>query len=199
MNALAPQPPFRHRMTTADFLAWPGDENGRKFELVDGAVTPLSPASYVHSRIQSNVLVLLHTAIRDSGRLLYPTVEGVVVPRLGSGLNARVPDLVVTAAIAERGEQDVSDPILIVEVLSPGNQDRTRANLASYATLPTLQEIAVLHSTSMAAELYRRQPDGAWPCDPEYIAADGRLSLTSAGLDCALAEAYHGTWLARRP
>lgn len=32
-------------MTADDFLAWPGDGTGRTFQLVDGEVRPVSPAS----------------------------------------------------------------------------------------------------------------------------------------------------------
>jgi hypothetical protein len=35
-------------MTVADFLDWPGDGTGRKFQLVDGALRAMSPGSATH-------------------------------------------------------------------------------------------------------------------------------------------------------
>jgi hypothetical protein len=37
-------------MTVADFLDWPGDGTGRKFQLVDGEVRAMSPGSVTHGR-----------------------------------------------------------------------------------------------------------------------------------------------------
>src|SRR5262245_8276192 len=48
-NTLRKPPPS---MTVADFLAWPGDGTGRKFQLVDGEVRAMSPASAAHAMIQ---------------------------------------------------------------------------------------------------------------------------------------------------
>jgi Uma2 family endonuclease len=39
-------------MTAADFLDWPGDGSGRKFQLVDGEVRAMSPGSATHGTIQ---------------------------------------------------------------------------------------------------------------------------------------------------
>ena len=39
-------------MTVADFLDWPGDGSGRKFQLVDGELRGMSPGSATHGTIQ---------------------------------------------------------------------------------------------------------------------------------------------------
>ena len=38
-------------MTVADFLDWPGDGSGRKFQLVDGELRAMSPGSVTHGTI----------------------------------------------------------------------------------------------------------------------------------------------------
>ena len=49
-------PSARHKisepMTVADFLAWSGDQSGRKYQLVDGELTAMSPGSATHGTIQ---------------------------------------------------------------------------------------------------------------------------------------------------
>jgi Uma2 family endonuclease len=47
-NALSTRP---RPMTVAEFLEWPGDGTGRRFELVDGELRPMSPGSQTHGRI----------------------------------------------------------------------------------------------------------------------------------------------------
>lgn len=189
--------PLPH-MTADDFLAWPGDGTGRRFQLVDGEVRPVSPASHTHAAIQARLAFLLWHAVEAAGLPLQVLTEGAIIPGLNASTNVRVPDLVVTATPDERGQQTVPDPVLIVEVLSPGNQDDTRDNVRAYATLPSVREIAVMHSTRILAEVHRRGPDGVWAADPEWVGPGERLFLAGIGLDRAIEDAYTGTWLARR-
>ena len=186
-------------MTADDFLAWPGDGTGRTFQLVDGEVRPMSPASPTHALIQADLTYLLIGAVRAARLPLLVRTEGAVIPGVNASTNVRVPDVVVTAAPDERGRQTVPDPVLIVEVLSPGNRDDTRDNVRAYTTLPSVREIAVLHSTRIFAEVHRRGSDGVWAPDAEAVGSGGRLCLPGAGLDCAIEDAYAGTWLARGP
>ncbi len=195
MNQLARRP-LPH-MTADDFLAWPGDGTGRKFQLIDGEVR-VSPASHDHGTIQSRLAFLLWGSIEAAGLPLIVLTEGAVIPGLTASTNVRVPDLVVTGTPGERGQQTVTDPVLLVEVLSPGNQDDTRDNVRAYATLPSVQEIAVLHSTRMLAEVHGRDAAGNWLPNPEYVGQGKRLMLASAGLDCPIEDAYRGTWMSRR-
>ena len=185
-------------MTADDFLAWPGDGTGRKHQLVDGEVRSMSPASHTHAVIQANLAYLLISAVRAANLPLQVVTEGAVIPGLNASNNVRVPDLAVTATPDERGQQAIPDPVLLVEVLSPGNQDDTRDNVWAYATLPSVQEIVVLHSTRVLAEVHRRDPAGAWLPDPAYSGLGERLSLASVELDGAVEDAYRSTWLLRR-
>ena len=61
MNVFAPKP-LPH-MTADDFLAWPGDGTGRTYQLVDGEVRPLSPASRTHGIIRATLIRLIGNAI----------------------------------------------------------------------------------------------------------------------------------------
>lgn len=81
------------------------------------------------------------------------TGPGIVPPALG-GRNMRVPDLAVTCA----GDTDavaLPDPLLVVETLSPGNASKTWANVWAYITIPSVQEVLVLHSMEVGAEVLR--------------------------------------------
>ena len=48
-------------------------------------------------------------------------------------------------------------------------------------------------STSVAAELLRRQPDGSWPATAMRIGGKDRLSLGSPDFSCPLMAVYEGT------
>ena len=122
-------------------------------------------------------------------------VEPGIVPRVQAGNNVRVPDLAVTCTPGDGdGDGTLSDPVLVVEILSPSNQAETWNNVWAYTSIPTVQEVLVLHSTRVGAELLRRGPDGAWPADPAP-AASGDLLLDSIGFRVPLADVYRTTRL----
>ena len=85
----------------------------------------------------------------------------------------------------------------IVEILSPTNEAETWENVWTYVSIPSVQEVLVLRSASIAADLLRRRPDGTWPDEPIQIGQDDTLHLECIGLTCPLAELYIGTYLAR--
>ena len=106
----------------------------------------------------------------------------------------RVPDLAVTCVPYEREELALTDPVLIVEILSPSNQAATWANVWAYTTMPTVHEILVLRSDRIGALLLRRSADGQWPARPAE-SDGGELALRSIGFAAGLAGIYATTRL----
>ncbi len=183
------------RMTIEEFLDWPGDGSGKKFELVDGEPRAMAPASVSHGIIQANIAGILRSHL--IGSRCYVVVEPGVIPRVRSEANMRVPDLAVSCEIDDRGLRALTEPTLVVEILSPSNESETRENVWAYATIPTVQEILLIRSTRIAAELLRRGADGSWPSSPLLIESDAALFLDSLDFSCPLAAIYENTHLAR--
>jgi Uma2 family endonuclease len=119
-----------------------------------------------------------------------------VIPRVRAGFNFRIPDLAVNCAADAAAQNALPDPILIVEILSPGNEAETRENVWAYATIPSVSEILLVRSTQIGAELLRRQADGAWPAEPQLIAATDEITLASLDFTGPLAAFYRDTYLA---
>ncbi len=89
----------------------------------------------------------------------------------------------------------LTDPVLLIEILSPSNQSKTWTNVWAYTSIPSVREIPVLRADRMAAELLRRSPQGEWPERPAAI-AEGEVILESIGFRMDLTELYRGTRLA---
>jgi len=181
-------------MTVAEFLDWPGDGTSTKYQLVDGEIHAMAPASARHGRIQARISRLLGAHLDDGPCQLL--VAPGVVPRARSDANLRVPDLGVTCEPDELAQHTLVDPILLIQILSPSNERETRRNVWAYATIPTVREILLVESTRVAAELLRRQPDGSWPPDPQVLGPGDQLELTSIDFTCGLKDFYRGTRLA---
>jgi Uma2 family endonuclease len=192
-NALRKLP---RNMTVAEFLDWPGDGSGRTFQLVDGELRAMSPGSATHATIQANLARLIGNVLVASGTGCRIGTEPGVITRIRPDINMRVPDLGITRTADAPGQQALPDPIALIEVLSPGNAADTWDNVEAYTTIPSVREIAVVHSTRVLAEVLRRGEHGHWPEAPEQIGADATLRLESIGVAFALREAYAQTHLA---
>ena len=193
MNALAKMPVW---LTVDEFLAWePGD--GRKWQLVNGEPQAMAPGKPTHAFLQAELARLIGNHLLQQGSLCRVAVEPGIVPRVLSSRNFRVPDVAVTCTPGD-GEEDAMlfEPVLIAEVLSPGNRAETWDNVWAYTSIPTVQDILVLHSTAIGADLLRRCPDGAWPADPAPVAS-GDVMLDSIGFRVPLADIYRTTRLRR--
>ncbi len=181
--------PARPTMTTDEFLAWPGDGTGRKFELVDGELRPMSPAMNTHGAIQARLAMLIGVAIEQAGLALDVFTEGAVVPGLRPSVNVRVPDIVVTSRDGWSPAVLVPGPILLVEILSPGNRRDTLGNVRSYMTIESAREIAVFEGDAVSCVIHRRGDDGGW-AEPEPVDSGGCLRLASVALNVAIERAY---------
>jgi Uma2 family endonuclease len=194
----SPQRKPPESMGVCEFLSWPGDGSGRKFQLVDGEVRAMSPASAAHGSIQADLAYMLRHHMITQHKSCRVVAEPAIATRVRASINLRVPDIGVSCTPAAPGEQTLPDPVALIEILSPGNASDTWENVWSYTTIPTVREIVVIHSTRIFAELLRRDADGNWPEQPEEIGTEGTLRLQSIDFSCPLAAAYAQTHLANR-
>jgi Uma2 family endonuclease len=183
-------------MTVTEFLAWPGDGSGHRFQLVDGELRAMSPASAAHGSIQTDLGYALRRHMIEQGRTCRVVTEPAIVTRVRANINLRVPDVGVSCIPPSPGEQALPDPIVLIEILSPGNASDTWDNVWSYTTIPSVREIVVVHSTRVFAELLRRDPEGNWPAQPDEIGPGGMLTLESIDFTCPLINVYAQTLLA---
>ena len=190
-----PVPP---RMTVDEFLVWePADRSGRLWQLIDGEPVAMAPATENHGALQGEIAAIIRNHLRAHRPGCRLIVTPGVVPRVRANRNFRIPDLGVTCAPAQ-GTPMMTDPILLIEVLSPSNEAETWNNIWSYVSIPSVTEILAVRATRIEAELLRRQPDGAWPAEPLLLRPGDSLQLASIGLVVDLAAVYETTSLAGR-
>jgi|SRR4051812_26729133 len=182
--------PVPTHMTVEEFLHWDSDDAAdRRWQLVDGEPMLMAPAADVHARIQAELARLLGNQLLAAGSACSVVVAPSIVPRVQSNENFRVPDIGVTCAPPSGGVM-VPDPVLLIEILFPGNEAQTRSNIWTYATIPSVQEILAVRSTRMEAELLRRDSDGTWPASPMVIRPPAHLELAGIGFAIPVADIY---------
>jgi len=184
------------RMIVAEFLAW-NPPGAQTWQLIDGEPQAMAPATRTHGAIQGELSRRIGNHLENRGGACSLIVIPGVIPHVQSDTNMRVPDLAVTCSAYQTEEAALTDPVLLIEILSPSNPAETWANVWAYTTIPSVQEILVVRTATIGADLLRRNPDATWPKQPLSI-ADGDLVLDSIGFRVALADIYRTTRLAAR-
>ena len=181
-------------MTVEEFLDWPGDGHPYLHQLIDGGPVAMAPPTVEHGTIQANLAFLLGGHLRRHRPGCRVVITAGVRPAVRRRHNVRVPDPAVHCAPADRARRLLEEPVLLIEILSPSNVAETRGAPWSYTTIPSVAEILLVRSTTVAAELWRRGPDGAWPGAPAHLGPGDALDLASVGLaGAAPAGMYAGT------
>lgn len=171
-------------MTLGEFLVWDAPD-GARWHLVDGVPVAMAPASPVHAKIQTELARLIGNHLAQQG----DRCAAYIAPGIRLGRNAdrnfRIPDLGVSCTPLARGEMMLPDPVLLVEILPPGNATETWLNVWAYTTISSVREILVIRTDVIGAQLLRRDPDDFWPPVPSEV-DPGALSLQSIDLETTL-------------
>lgn len=170
------------------FLASQGDD--ALWELVAGHIVAMTDPTELHEQIVANIGAPLKLAMdRQDCRAYF---GGMRVQRSDDacGLDKPRPDLLVRRGPAS-ARNYVTDPLVVVEVLSPSTMDTDRSGkLAFYKRLPTLRHIVLVYQDQMRAEHYRRT-DAGWQLETLTAPSD-RLVLDVVQFEIALSQAYFG-------
>ena len=177
----------RQLWTLDEFLAF-DDGTDRRYELFDGHIVAMAPASDLHGALVMRLGRQIGNALRPGCEVIGEA--GIVPPeRADSWYQA---DLAVTCT-GLTGQRFIADPILIVEVLSPSTAatDRDR-KLPDYRTIPSLRDILVVSSSEPRIEHFHRE-EGGWKIDD--LRGTGTLRLQALDLTLDLADLYKGLTL----
>lgn len=182
-----PEPAIR-RMTVADFLVWE-DGTDTRYELLDGAPVAMAPPARAHGILCARLGGLIDAALRSRRPCSVQTEAGIARPDRAD--TCYIADLAVTCASHHPGERLASDPILVVEILSPGTERHDRhTKVPAYRQIASVLEIVLLDSESHYAEVLRRDGD-RWITELVQ-GAGAALRLDSVDLTAAMAELYEG-------
>jgi Uma2 family endonuclease len=175
-------------MALAEFLRWEDDTDTR-YELIGGFPVAMAPPARAHGMLCARLARVIDTALQSRRPCSVQTEAGIVPP--GRDDTFFVTDLAVTCRRYERGEQFLKEPILIIEILSPGTERHdSRVKVPAYRTIDSVSEILLIDSESIYAEILRREGD-RWITEL-VRGRDSVLGLSSVDLRIAMAELYEG-------
>ena len=172
------------RMSLADFLAWE-EAQPLRHERVGGEIWAMTGGTVAHNTIALNVAVALRQRLAGTPCRVFAADMRVVTPRG----DVMYPDVLV--ACGDRADRDtkVSDPVVLIEVLSGSTAERDDSfKRWAYGTIPSHY---VLIAQSRAEAEVSTADGETWR---SVILRDATASLRIDALDLQipLAEAFAG-------
>jgi Uma2 family endonuclease len=175
------------------FIESKGDD-ARLYELIGGVIVMMSNPTEAHEQIASNIGAPLKLAMDKRNCRTYQGGMRVQMSEKTSGIDKTKPDVLVRCGPAVSSRNFVTDPIVVVEVLSPSTIDVDRGSkLDFYKIIPTMTHIVLAYQDQMRVEHYRRTPSGF-----ELTVLkrpEDRLEFDDLGFEIDLTSVYFGVEL----
>lgn len=157
-----------------------------KYEYFNGEVFCMSGTTRNHSLIAGNILATLKSALREQGCEVHGPDLRVKTPGLPP---YRYPDVSVVCEKAEfeqiGGLDVLTNPVLIIEVLSPSTEAFDRGDkFTYYKSIPSFLEYLLVAQHRPHVTHYFKRDDGKWGYE-EFNDLGDTVDLSS--VDCALA------------
>jgi Uma2 family endonuclease len=164
----------------------------RKSEYFNGEMFAMAGASIQHVAINDNLVGILLRVLAGSGCRSYSRDLRL---RISSTGMYTYPDMVVICGKIQLSETDkntVTNPTVIVEILSPSTQNYDRGDkFAHYRAIPSLREYVMIAQDRIHLERFTLQEDGAW-LFRETSDAESVVAIESIGVNFPLGEVYSG-------
>jgi Uma2 family endonuclease len=178
------------RMSLPDFLAWE-EAQPLRHERVGGHVWAMTGGTLGHNAIALSLVFALRQRLADTPCRVFAMDVRVVTPRG----DVMYPDVVVVCGEHLDTDKEVSDPLLLVEVLSPSTAESDDSfKRWAYSTIPSLKHYVLIAQNRAEAEV--STADGETWRSVILRDAAASLRLDALGLEIPLAEVFAGIDLA---
>jgi Uma2 family endonuclease len=148
------------KLTPTEYLDWE-EQQELRYEYVNGEISGMTGGTLNHSRIGGKIYYLLQNHLQG-GKCQALNSDAKV--QIKESKDYVYPDVSVTCDAGDfAATQFITNPCLIVEVLSPGTEAYDRGDkFALYRSLTSLQEYMLVSSKKLAIDLYRRIAINKW-------------------------------------
>ena len=170
------------------------ENNPERHEYRNGEIVTMLGGSEVHSAIASNFLIYLGFLLRDTDFRLYSSDLRIWIPDYQCGTYA---DLMVVNGEPElNGDRndEILNPLLIVEVLSPSTEAYDRGEkFRKYRSLASFCEYLLVSQTEPYIEQYYnldRDSNDCWQWQ-EHTHLEQAIVLQSLNVEIPITEIYH--------
>ena len=160
-----------------------------KSEYYNGEIVAMAGSSPEHSEIGVNTTSALKAALRGKNCKTYNSDLKIQTGKVFVYADASV---VCGKLEYYKDRKDIiTNPILIVEVLSPSTSPYDKADkFMRYRQLESFQEYVLIQSTYPEIHVYRRQADNTWSLKPYTDLENDLIQLTSIEVEIPMSAFY---------
>ncbi|NJK66983.1 MAG: Uma2 family endonuclease [Microcoleus sp. CSU_2_2] len=180
----------RHRLYTLEEYRQLEKTAEFRNEYRDGEIVPMTEGTINHNRITGNIYAFLKSALRGNNAEAFMNDLRLWIPRHRRGT---YPDVMVISGqpVFSEGRQDeILNPILIVEVLSKSTEDFDRENkFRFYRSIPEFREYILVDQYEFLVEQYVKNESGQWLFQ-EYEGETPIVSFASVGVQMSMSDIY---------
>lgn len=182
---------FPKLWTVDDFLGWEELQEER-YEFVQGMIRAMTGGSLDHATIIGNIASTLRDRLRGGPCKAYASEV-----KVKTADNAMYPDVLVHCGPVDPKATAVTDPVVIIEVLSKSTDDYDRGRKwLAYQTIPELTHFLLVSQDECRIDIYRRMGNGWFT---EMIGDMGaEIDLPSIAARLSVSEVYEGSSVAQR-
>ena len=178
-------------MAPEEYLAFEREAED-KHEFWDGEIVAMAGASPEHNAICFNLAASLGVQLRGSGCRGFTSDQRVRIPLENRYVYPDLTFVCGQAVVEDDDAHTLTNPTLIVEVLSPTTEDDDRGRkLFGYRTLPSLSGYLLVAQDRTWIEYWSRQDGGRWLVT-EIDDPVATLELPEIGCELPLTEIYEG-------
>ena len=163
-----------------------------KNEYQDGEIVPMTGGTTDHNKIALNFAAYLKFALKGQK---YNIFIGDVKLWIAQYRQATYPDVLLIEGepiYYETGKTTITNPRLIVEVLSKSTQNYDQGDkFLYYRSLPEFQEYILISQSRPYVMQYNKTQENKWLLT-EYEGENASLSLTSVNFALSFQEIYEG-------
>jgi Uma2 family endonuclease len=161
-----------------------------RHEFEDGLLIPMPGETLDANEIAGNISATLRKELRQKGyRIFTHDIRTIVHERR----LYRYPDLVITASNTIKDIRHVTEPVLIVEVLSESTEDTDRnKKFRQYTSLPSLQYYLMIHQDMALIEFYQRKENSKTFEFNFFDRLSETINLPVLGTSISLEDIYEG-------
>ena len=173
-------------LDSQDYLAWE-ELQEQKHEFIKGEIFAMGGARREHVVVSLNVASLLKRHLRSMPCQTYIADMKLRVEQEDAFY---YPDVMVSCdKNDQKTEQYLSNPILIVEVLSDSTEAYDRgAKFAAYRKLPSLKEYVLVDIKNKRVDCFRRADNSDWLL--HVVDTQGACDFSSLELSVAMADIF---------
>lgn len=183
------------KLTVAEYIKQE-EESDCKYEYHDGKIYALAGGSLNHGLISGNAHLEIGIAVRNKGKNCLPFNSDVKL-HIASTNSYVYPDAMVICGEIEEAEQNkeaVTNPVLIIEVLSKSTSSYDRGDkFYLYRQIPNFREYVLIEQDKYIVDVhYKHENSDLWKIT-RYEGLDKTVKFHSLEIEVSMESLYHRT------